>query len=121
MKYRLLPRLRIVVGDGTIVLGPGKADLFVAVKQTGSIRDAAARLGMSYMRAWSLIRVMNTHFYRPLVMTSRGGSSGGGAMLTTEGRAVLRLYRRMSAVSARASERELLEILRKLALTQRYT
>jgi molybdate transport system regulatory protein len=100
--YRVLARLRVLDGE-TIVLGPGKADLLEALARTGSIRDAAAQLGMSYMRAWTLIRIMNQHFQEPLVEAVRGGSRRGGAVLTPTGRAVLRLYRRMAVASLRAS------------------
>jgi molybdate transport system regulatory protein len=115
VKYKLLARLRIVDPDGTIILGPGKADLLDALARSGSIRDASAELGMSYMRAWTLIRIMNEHFREPLVEAVRGGSRRGGATLTPAGRAVLRLYRRMSRVSelaAAASFRELRRLLR---------
>ena len=112
-KYRLLPRLRVVEGD-TIVLGPGKADLLEALAESGSIRDAATRLGMSYMRAWSLIRVMNERFRKPLVEAVRGGSRRGGATLTPTGRAVLRLYRRMNSTSLRAAAPAFKELRRLL-------
>ena len=102
MKYELRPRLRVTRGD-SIVLGPGKAELLEAIEQTGSIRDAASELDMSYMRAWSLIRVMNSWFREPLVEALRGGAKRGGATLTPAGRQVLRLYRTMTAASTRAS------------------
>jgi len=111
---RLHPRLRITSGDD-IVLGPGKADLLEAIARTGSIRDAAAELEMSYMRAWSLVRLMNERFREPLVDAVRGGAERGGAKLTATGRSVLRLYRRMTTASARASApsfRELRRLLR---------
>ena len=50
--------IRATRGD-LIVLGPGKADLLAAIGDTGSIRSAAEWTGMSYMRAWSLVRTMN--------------------------------------------------------------
>ena len=114
-KYRLLARLRIVDDEDTIILGPGKADLLEALERSGSIRDAAAELGMSYMRAWTLIRIMNERFREPLVEAARGGSRRGGAKLTPAGRAVLRLYRRMTKASERASTpafRDLRRLLR---------
>jgi molybdate transport system regulatory protein len=114
-KYKLLARLRVVDDDDTIILGPGKADLLDALARSGSIRDAAAELGMSYMRAWSLIRLMNECFREPLVEAVRGGSHRGGATLTPAGRAVLRLYRKMSKESQRAASpafRELRSLLR---------
>lgn len=104
MSYSLLPRLRIVSDDGTIVLGPGKADLLEAIGRTGSIRAAAEELEMSYMRAWSLVRTMNAEFRSPLVEKERGGSEKGGATLTERGRSVLALYRRMQERAMRAIE-----------------
>jgi molybdate transport system regulatory protein len=85
----------------TIAFGPGKADLLEALEKTGSITQAAGRMGMSYMRAWTLIRTMNRCFSEPLVIAIRGGTKGGGgAALTDMGRDVLALYRRMEHKSA---------------------
>lgn len=105
MSYSLRPRFRVVDGDGTVVLGPGKADLLDAIGRTGSIRAAAAELGMSYMRAWTLIRTMNDAFRAPLVEKVRGGSGQGGARLTPSGERVLRIYRTMEERSLKATER----------------
>jgi molybdate transport system regulatory protein len=103
---RIRPRIRIVRDDGVIVFGPGKADLLAEVRAHGSIRRAAENLGMSYMRAWKLIRVMNEAFPRPLVEKTRGGAEHGGATLTAEGERVLALYRTMEkkAMAAMAEE-----------------
>ena len=107
----LLPRLRIVIDD-TIVLGPGKADLLAAIAKTGTLRDAATSLGMSYMRAWKLVQTMNDAFRDPLVSAERGGSGHGHATLTKSGRAVLRIYRRMQREAARAARPGWREIAR---------
>jgi len=94
-RHTVRPRIRVVSDDGTIVLGPGKADLLDAIARSGSIRAAARELRMSYMRAWTLVRVMNASFRSPVVEKVRGGSDQGGARLTRRGQAVLDLYRRM--------------------------
>jgi molybdate transport system regulatory protein len=104
VRYTLRPRIRITGEDGTIVLGPGKADLLDAIARTGSIRAAAEELGMSYMRAWTLVRTMNEAFREPLVEKERGGTSKGGAQLTKHGAQVLAWYRRMEEKAARAVE-----------------
>lgn len=94
--FTLRPRLRIACGE-EIALGPGKAELLEALEQSGSITQAAAQLGMSYMRAWTLIRTMNQCFRKPLVEALRGGTKGGGgARLTNTGREVLGLYHRIN-------------------------
>jgi molybdate transport system regulatory protein len=90
----LRPRLRVICGED-IALGPGKVDLLQLVGETGSIREAADRMGMSYMRAWTLIKTMNACFKEPLVEAARGGKAGGGARLTETGRKALTLYQQM--------------------------
>ena len=104
MRHTLRPRLRIVRDDDTIVLGPGKADLLESIHRTGSIRAAAKELGMSYMRAWTLVRTMNAAFRAPLVEKERGGSERGGAQLTARGLAVLQLYRQMEETATESVE-----------------
>src|SRR4030095_2224304 len=69
---RLRPRMRVLCGED-IALGPGKVHLLALIDETGSIREAAERMGMSYMRAWTLIRMMNACFKEPLVVAVRGG------------------------------------------------
>lgn len=109
----LRPRLRIVRGRD-IVLGPGKADLLEAIGRTGSLRKAAVSLGMSYMRAWKLLQMMNGAFRQPLVVTERGGAGHGAARLTVAGRRVLSLYRKMESMAVNAAGpawRRLLKLL----------
>jgi molybdate transport system regulatory protein len=98
----VLPRIRILRGRD-IALGPGKVELLALIRQTGSINQAARRMGMSYMRAWSLVRTMNRCFRKPLVAVARGGEGGGGAVLTETGVTVVELYRRMETASLRAT------------------
>jgi len=91
-------RLRIVCGE-KIALGPGKVELLALIEETGSLGKAAKHMGMSYMKAWSLVQTM-----KPLVLMSRGGQSGGGAQLTATGRKALALYQKMERDCLRASE-----------------
>ena len=110
----LMPRLRVQSGK-EVPLGPGKADLLALVAETSSITQAAKKMGMSYMRAWTLIQMMNKHFREPLVSTLRGGEKGGGAELTETGRRVLALYQKMTDDSQRAcaeSWKQLRQLLR---------
>lgn len=97
----LMPRFRVMLGE-TIALGPGKARLLGLVDETGSLNQAAGKMKMSYMRAWSLVREMNECFASPLVVTHRGGRAGGGARLSPLGRTVLGLYLELERESARA-------------------
>jgi len=87
-------RLRLLFG-GDARLGPGKADLLELIRETGSISAAGRRMGMSYKRAWTLVETLNNIFCEPLVLSTRGGPSGGGASLTETGERVLAHYRQL--------------------------
>jgi molybdate transport system regulatory protein len=100
---RLRPRIRVLYGED-IALGPGKVDLLELVGQTGSIREAAEQMGMSYMRAWKLIKTMNACFKKPLIEAVRGGRSHGGATLTETGRRALELYQQMETDCLNATQ-----------------
>lgn len=89
-----LSHLRITLSDDFYV-GPGRADLMELIAETGSISEAAKRMGMSYKRAWGLVQALNDGWGAPLVETARGGAAQGGAVLTDDGREVLSRYRRM--------------------------
>ena len=88
------------------MLGPGKADLLELIAETGSIAAAGRRLGMSYKRAWSLVETLNAMFRDPLVESSRGGATFGGARLTENGRIIAAHYRRIEAAAAAATAAE---------------
>jgi molybdate transport system regulatory protein len=97
-KAVLKPRLRVVCGKA-IALGPGKAELLDLLIQTGSLNEAARRLDMSYMRAWTLVKTMNECFRQPVAVAERGGRNGGGMKVTVTGRRVLALYQKMESTA----------------------
>jgi molybdate transport system regulatory protein len=99
----LRPRMRVLC-NGEIALGPGRVDLLERIAETGSLRAAAAGLGMSYMRAWTMLKSLNARFRSPLVEVARGGKTGGGAKVTKTGREVIERYRRMEKESQGAVE-----------------
>ena len=82
---------------GRHLFGKGRAALLEAVDSEGSIQGAARKLGMSYRKAWSMLRAGQTLTGARLVETTRGGSKGGGARVTDFGRELLRTYRGVEA------------------------
>ncbi|MDB6068649.1 MAG: Molybdenum-binding transcriptional regulator, ModE family protein [Pedosphaera sp.] len=97
-KPSLMPRFRVVCGEN-IALGPGKVELLAHLIETGSLKEAARRLGMSYMRAWKLVQTMNVCFREPVAVSERGGKAGGGMKITATGRRALALYQEMEAAA----------------------
>ncbi len=106
MNYSATIRLRLMRGEA-IAFGPGKASLLQAIERTGSISGAAREMKMSYRRAWLLVEEMNACFAQPLVVTSTGGSKGGGATITELAQEVLRCYQRMQEKAEAAIEKDM--------------
>lgn len=97
-------RLWLVNEAGDNWVGIGRVQLLRAIEQTGSIRQAARQLGMSYKRAWSLVEALNALGPEPMVVKEAGGRHGGGTVVTDYGRATLELYARMEAHLKRCAE-----------------
>ena len=94
----VLPRLRVMCGRDA-ALGPGRVQLLELIRETGSLRSAAEQMGMAYMTAWMHVKALNRRFRSPLVVSQRGGKTGGGAILTDLGQRVVALYHRMEQQS----------------------
>lgn len=90
-------RFWLIGPDGDNWIGIGRVRLLKAIDETGSIRQAAKQLGMSYKRAWSLVQAMNALGPHPMVERATGGKKGGGAFLTAYGRQTLALYAKLEA------------------------
>ena len=100
------PRLKVkvqIVHGGGFAMGPGKAGLLAAIRDTGSISAAARAMGMSYRRAWMLVDAMNHAWRAPLVETAHGGARGGGAVLSAFGVDVLARYQAIERAAAEAA------------------
>jgi molybdate transport system regulatory protein len=69
--------------------GPGRVELLQRIDASGSIRQAAADMGMSYKKAWEMISAVNTQAVRPLVVAKVGGEKGGGSVITDEARELI--------------------------------
>jgi molybdate transport system regulatory protein len=96
-------------------LGPGKIELLESIQRTGSLRQAAQALGMSYRRAWLLLDGLNHSFTEPVSTASIGGQGGGGVTLTPFGLEIIRCYR-AAARSIEAAAREELQSIAGKAL-----
>lgn len=92
--------------------GPGKARLLELVDETGSIRRAAADMGMSYRRAWLLLQDIEAVMGAPAVQTRTGGARGGGAALSARGRTMLERYRAIERRAAQSVAADLAQMTR---------
>lgn len=90
--------------------GPGKAQLLERLSEHGSLRRAAASMGMSYRTAWLLVEEMQMTFNRAVVTAEQGGIGGGGMQLTELGTVLLKTYRRIEAGVTEANQIDLQDL-----------
>jgi molybdate transport system regulatory protein len=83
--------------DGKLLMGWGRATLLERIDQLGSISAAARSMKLAYRNAWLWVEAMNRLAPHPLVVKSTGGSRGGYARLTEEGRTIIKEYKEKRA------------------------
>jgi molybdate transport system regulatory protein len=81
--------------EGRALVGPGRFQLLSALRRTGSINAAASDAGISYRRAWGQIREMERLLGQPLIVSNRGGKSGGGTELTAGAKKLIEDYEKL--------------------------
>ena len=115
----MAPDVELHLRDGDrraeVAVGPGKVALLEKIAETGSITLAAKKLGMSYRRAWLLVDETNRCLVGPAVVTTSGGTHGGGTALTPLGREFIRRYRAIERQAKIAVSRNLGAILNSVA------
>jgi molybdate transport system regulatory protein len=84
--------------DGKLLMGWGRATLLERIDQLGSISAAAKSMNLTYRNAWLWVEAMNHLAKAPLVIKSAGGSRGGYARLTEEGRRIVADYKEKRAI-----------------------
>jgi len=95
VKYQIKFKLW-VEKDGDIIIGLGRDKLLREIEKTGSISKAAKNVGMSYKKAWSFLKTMESRLGVKLVKTQRGGKKGGGTQLTEEAKQLLSDFERIN-------------------------
>ena len=105
----------VLAGDEGRVFGPGPAELLERTHQTGSLRAAAAQMGMAYSKATRIIRTAEEELGYALLERRIGGASGGGSALTFEAKLLLARYRSWQAAAQSAAQTLFLEKFSRLA------
>lgn len=88
------PALRVMLCDdaGERFFGEGPCRLLHLIEETGSLRSAAAQMGLSYSKALRLVQHAEKERGFALTCKTIGGRGGGGSTLTAEARQFLERY-----------------------------
>ncbi len=72
--------------------GEGPYELLRRVERMMSLHRATNQMGMSYSKAWRLIRTLEERLGFPLLERKVGGRSGGGSLVTPRAKTLLNQY-----------------------------
>lgn len=90
---------KINFNDNAFLLDHKKFKLLEGILNTGSITDASKLIDVSYRTALNYINKIETALNVSVVSTSKGGKGGGGgAILTPEGRSILKECKKINAI-----------------------
>lgn len=93
-------------------------ELLRHIESEGNVREACEKVGISYSKAWSLIRECEGKFGSAIVERQQGGAFGGAAQVTERGRLLLKAYRELSDELSEFGEKHFREKMKKYDLIQ---
>lgn len=102
---KALTRIIFVDERNEKFFGEGPARLLRGIEKTGSLRAAAESMGMAYTKALKLIKNAEETLGFPVTMRAIGGKSGGGSVLTPEGREWLEKYEQYRNACVEANQK----------------
>ena len=105
-KIPVKARVKLMLVTDERFFGPGVCELLERIRETGSIQAAAARMEMSYTKAWRILNHAEAEIGTALITRMAGGRNGGSSTLTEAGEKAVKVFREMEAeISAFAEER----------------
>lgn len=86
--------------------GPGTVTLLRQIHSLGAVREASEKTGISYSKAWSMIRTAEAELGKELVRRQPGGKFGGTAQVTDTGLELIRKYEELEQSVERFAQEE---------------
>ena len=90
----LRPEIRISFSGKQSFFDGETAALLQQIERCGNVREACEKTGISYSKAWDMIRLAEEGLGGKIVERRAGGKDGGGASVTERGRTLTELYQR---------------------------
>ena len=101
---RLHTRVKLQICTDEPVIGPGVAQLLELLQQTGSMKEACGRMGMSYSKGWKITDRAERELGYSLITRRHGGASGGSCLVTLYVYLLVRRYRQLEEKVSRYAE-----------------
>ena len=102
--------LKLTDNDGNPFFGPGVAELLSLIDETGSVRHASEEMGLSYSKAWKMIRGVEKATGKEAVSRRQGGKGGGKSVLTDDAVELVEKYRELRLHTEKEANRKAKEL-----------
>ncbi|PPK58805.1 winged helix-turn-helix domain-containing protein [Malaciobacter marinus] len=99
--------------EENLIFGSGKTEVLENIDTTGSIAEAAKKVGMNYKKAWTHIKILEKHIEEDLVLRFKGRGENSGTTLTPKAREVIQTYKVLEDDIKRYSEQRFQELFHK--------
>lgn len=86
-------KIHIRLKKDEIFFGHGIYDLLCLVEEYESLNIASKKMGMSYSKAWRIVKKAEKELSFNLIERTVGGVKGGGSVLTQDGREFMQKYK----------------------------
>ena len=93
--YPVTAKVKLTLCARDRFFGPGVCELLERIRETGSIQAAAARMEMSYSKAWKILKRAEEEMGVSLINRVSGGKNGGSSTLTPAGEKAVSEFREM--------------------------
>ena len=107
-------KLYITGSDGKKYMGIGVLWLLEEIDKSKSLRSASINMGLSYSKAYGMLKRLEEEVGRPFVERKRGGASREGLELTPFARNYMELYREFQTSVKEAAEKEFVKFREKV-------
>ncbi len=81
---------------GETLFGAGQLNILEAIEKQGSISAAAKSMGMGYRSMWGKLKKIEQRIGKPLLISKKGGASGGRSVLTPEAKFMVERFRQLT-------------------------
>ncbi|PWJ47764.1 molybdate transport system regulatory protein [Faecalicatena contorta] len=89
------PVVKLKVYNEELAYGPGMITLLEFLRETGSMKEACTKMGMSYSKGWKIVNRAEKELGYDLLLRRHGGSMGGKCEITDEGSSLIIRFRKM--------------------------
>ena len=107
-------KLYITGSDGKKYMGIGVLCLLEEIDKSKSLRSASMNMGLSYSKAYGMLKKLEEEVGKPFVERKRGGASREGLELTQFAKSYMALYRDFQSSAKLAAEKEFMSFRKKV-------